>query len=155
MSPAKAISADERRRRDLAMIHIAKKKCGLSEDTYRELLYNIAGVNSAADLDSKGRERILKHLKACGFRSFHKSAKASGMHIPASPDKALMLSKIGAILSDLDKPWSYADGISKRAFKVDMVRWCNTEQLFKVMQMLIIYQKDQHRKHEEGSNVER
>jgi phage gp16-like protein len=140
MSPAK--SQTDTRRDDLAKIHIAKKNLGLSDDVYREMLFNIAGVESAKDLDEKGRKKILKHLSACGFRSYHKSAKASGMHLPAAHDKQLYLSKIGVILANIDKPWNYADGIAQRTYKVNFVRWLKPDQLYKVMQIFIIYQKN-------------
>lgn len=145
MTQAKSKRKTDSRRCDLAKIHIAKKQLGMCDDTYREMLYNLAGVLSAAQLDKKGRDKILKHLEHCGFRSYHKSAKKSGMDKPAPIERAAMLSKIGAILADIDKPWSYADGIAKRAYHVDKVRWLQPDQLIKVMQMLIYHQQKLHK----------
>lgn len=138
---SKQAKPPEGRRRDLAKIHIAKKQLGLDDQTYREMLHNVAGVESAADLDRRGRSKLLGHLRNIGFRSTHKSAKASGMHIPAAWDRAPMTSKIGAILAELKLPWGYADGIAKRMFKVDKMRWLERNQLHKLVAVLVYMQK--------------
>lgn len=53
---------------DLAKIHIAKQQLDMSDDTYRDMLWSIGRVRSAKDLDLPGREAVLSHLKACGFK---------------------------------------------------------------------------------------
>jgi len=144
-------ASTDTRRRDLAKIHIAKKQLGMDDETYRDMLLDVAGVKSAADLDDRGRSAVIKHLRKCGFtstskephgyRSTHKSAKASGMHKQSSPERAPLLSKIGAILADLDLSWPYADGIAKKMFGVDKARWLKPDQLHKVTAALIYHQK--------------
>ena len=47
---------------DLASIHIRKAELGLDDDAYRDLLWAIARVRSAADLDMTGRKTVLEHL---------------------------------------------------------------------------------------------
>lgn len=138
--PKRAKTSDARRR-DLAKIHIAKKQLGLNDETYREMLRNIDGVSSAADLDQRGRSKVLGHLRKLGFKSAHRSAKASGMHRPAATDRAPMIAKIGAILSELKLPWCYADGIAKRMFRIDKVRWLEPKQLHKLVAALVYMQK--------------
>lgn len=142
---------DHKRLRDLAKIHIAAKQLGMNEITYRDMLYEIAGVRSAGNLSEQGRVLVINHLKSLGFKptfkkktgykSYHKSARKSGMHIPSSEDRSPLLSKIGALLADLDLHWAYADGISKRMFGVDRVRWLYPDQLHKVAVALIYLQK--------------
>lgn len=139
------------RRKDLAKIHIAKKDLGLDDATYREMLFNITGFRSAADLDSKQRWAVIKHLRTKGYRSKHKSAKASGMNKTTAPDRAPLLSKIGAILFRLRLPWAYADGMAKRMFGVDKVRWLRPDQLHKVTAALIYHQKRTYSKRKEES----
>jgi phage gp16-like protein len=56
------------RRRELAMIHIAKDQLGMADEAYRAVLWTIARVDSAADLDWAGRKQLLDHLKKCGFK---------------------------------------------------------------------------------------
>jgi len=149
-----------RRRRDLAKIHIAKKQLGLDDESYREILYQVAGVRTSAMLDEAGRILVIKRFKELGFKpvrsnkndgyaSFHRTAAKSGMHVPATADRSPLLSKIGAILADLSLPWSYADGIAKRMFKVDRVRWLYPVQLHKVVSVLI-YSKKRKEKNEKA-----
>ncbi len=56
-------------------------------------------------------------------------------------EKQPMVDKIGAILAEQKKPWSYADGIAKKRFKVQVVEWLRVDDLEKVMQMLITYNR--------------
>jgi len=130
-------SVKNSRNNDLAKIHIAKKALGLDDDTYREMLINVAGTTSSAQLDKDGRDKILEHLKQRGYKFHHKSAKASGMHQPASPDRAPLLSLIEALLASLEKPWSYADSIAHHVFKIEKVRWLKPEQLKVIMSLLM------------------
>lgn len=56
------------RNNQLAMIHIAAQQIPLDEETYRDMLWTVARVRSAKDLDEAGREAVLKHLRACGWK---------------------------------------------------------------------------------------
>lgn len=147
------------RKRDLAKIHIAKKELGFDDETYRDILEQIAGVRSSALLDEEGRILVIKRFKELGFkptvkkergyRSFHKSALKSGMHMPTSADRAPLLSKIGAILADLKLSWAYADGTAKKMFGIERVRWLNPYQLSKVA-VALIYNQKRRKKNKKG-----
>jgi phage gp16-like protein len=65
MTPAQAADI---RRRELAQIHLAKKQLGMDDDAYRDLLFTVARVRSAADLDWTGRKRVLDHFVKCGYK---------------------------------------------------------------------------------------
>jgi len=56
------------RRTDLAKIHIAKKDLGMDDETYQAMLWTVARVHSAADLDEAGRQAVLSHLVARGAK---------------------------------------------------------------------------------------
>lgn len=58
----------DQRRRDLAMIHMAKHQLGMQKDAYRDILWSLARVRSSADLDQAGRSKVLDHMQACGFK---------------------------------------------------------------------------------------
>jgi len=141
MQQTRKTKTSDLRRRQLACIHIAKKELGLDDSTYREMLRSVAGVDSAADLDSQGRQKVISHLKPHGYRSVHKSARKSGMHRPVPNDRAPLLSKIGALLADLKLPWSYSDSMAYRMHGIHLVRWCDPHQLLKIVAALIYYQK--------------
>lgn len=71
---AKVTPKIPRRNGQLAMIHIAAQWLGMdpsdpsTDSTYRSMLWSIARVRSAKDLDVAGREAVLKHLKALGWQ---------------------------------------------------------------------------------------
>lgn len=46
----------------LAVIHIVKKELGLSEEDYRAVLKNVAGVSSAKELDAEGFRNLMNYL---------------------------------------------------------------------------------------------
>ncbi len=124
--------------REKAILHIAKGKLGLSEEAYRDLLASV-GCRSSVELDFSKYAQIMDRLRSAGFKHVHSSAKRSGMHREPSSDKKAMLSKIEAILADLQLSWAYADGIARQMFGVDLVRWCDFEQTRKVLQALTCY----------------
>jgi len=151
MIPARSRKATDSRSKGLAKIHIAKKQLCLTDEAYQDILFNIAGVRSSKYLDEKGIKDVLQYLRECGFRPAHKSAKASGMHLPSTPDREPYLSKIGSLLTDLGKPWNYADAITRHAFGIDRVRWLKPEQLRKVMIMLLKNQRNLEKKEGNGN----
>jgi len=128
-----------------ALVHVAKKRLGMSEEAYRDMLASF-GVESSKDLLQSQFQAVMDRFEAGGFVSdkapgVHKSAKASGMDKPVSAERRPMVSKIHAILADLELPWSYADGIARRMFGIDRLRFCDVDQTQKVMQALIKRQR--------------
>jgi len=51
----------------LALIHVAKKELGWDDAVYRHVLRDHGGVESAADLDEAGADRVINHCKAMGL----------------------------------------------------------------------------------------
>jgi protein-disulfide isomerase-like protein with CxxC motif len=49
-------------RNKLAVIHIVKKELGLSDDEYRDMLEQYAGVRSAKDLDENGFRKLMHYF---------------------------------------------------------------------------------------------
>jgi hypothetical protein len=54
--------------KQLAMLHVAKKQLGLDDETYRFILKDKGGVESAKDLDRFGYEEVLDAFKKLRFR---------------------------------------------------------------------------------------
>ena len=128
------LSADIRKR-ELAQIHVAKAQLGLDDDTYRAMLWTVARVKSAAELDWAGRKKVLDHLKAGGFKIKSKSRPA-----PAA-SKAVLVAKIRAQLIALgNKPDAYADGMARHMFHIQRFEWCWPSQLGKIIAALAIQQ---------------
>lgn len=102
------------RKNDLAAIHIRKGELGLGDDEYRDLLFSIARVRSAGDLDFAGRRQVLDH--------FAKIAQARGITLKPTPrrtgvprrsevegDRAELMAKINAQLLDLGLARNYLE----------------------------------------------
>ncbi|WP_029132698.1 regulatory protein GemA [Sedimenticola selenatireducens] len=53
----------------LGLVHVAKNQLHMSENAYRTLLRNTAGVGSAKELDSRGFEQVMGRFEALGFKS--------------------------------------------------------------------------------------
>lgn len=126
------------RRRDLAEIHIAKKALGMEDDAYRDMLWTVARVRSAADLDHAGRRAVLDHLRKCGFRPRPAPAtvRDHGKKPAVPADRQALVDKLEALLAAAGRPWKYAASMAKRMFHVDQLEWASAEQLRKLIAAL-------------------
>ncbi len=148
--------------KEKAILHIAKKQLGLKEEHYRTLLSGL-GVSSSKELNYQQYGRLLGILKWFGFTIKSKESEEFGETIKgAAPDfsfavkskeperKALnwtpplmkkqMIDVIVGMLAELDLPWTYADGMAKKMFGIESLRWCKGNQTYKILQALVIYQ---------------
>jgi hypothetical protein len=55
-------------RKKKALIHIAKENLHLDDDSYRQILKGVAGVESATQLTREGFEKVMKRFQEMGFR---------------------------------------------------------------------------------------
>jgi hypothetical protein len=53
----------------LALLHVAKKRLGFDDETYRAILHKLGGVESAKDLDADGFEAVMRYFNRCAFES--------------------------------------------------------------------------------------
>lgn len=121
---------------NLAKIHIAKAQLGLDDDTYRALLARIAGVRSAKDLGPRQVTQVLAEFERLGWKP---ESKQQGRATPKVPkNRKVVLKKVEALLASASRPWSYADATAKRMFEVERVEWLDYDQLYRLMQALII-----------------
>lgn len=127
------------RNNDLAQIHIAKKQLGMDDDAYRDMLFAVARVRSAKQLDHAGRAKVLDHLKRCGFRG----ADAARPKRPTpAPEVVAMCRKVRAQLIALGKlPDTYADGIAQRMYGVQFFEWLKPDQLHDLVAALQVQQR--------------
>lgn len=130
-------ASQDLRRRELAKIHLGAKALGLDDDAYRDMLWTIARVRSAKDLDAAGRARVLDHLRACGFKARRGRPHAGRPHNLTAEERGPQLGKVEALLAQAKRPWAYADGMAKRMFNVERVAWCNPEQLQRIIAALV------------------
>jgi len=119
----------------IALIHVAKAQTGMTEDEYRDMLQQF-GADSSKKLDPVVFADVMKHFEKLGFKSKnHKKYKNT-----AKQNRPL-ISKIHAILNDLDLPEKYANSMAKRMFGLQTYKWCSPSQLHKLVAALSYYQK--------------
>jgi hypothetical protein len=55
-------------RKKKALVHIAKEDLHLDEESYRQILKGVAGVESSAQLTKEGFEKVMRRFQEMGFR---------------------------------------------------------------------------------------
>lgn len=126
------------RQSDLAKIHLAIKELGWDDDIYRAVLWTIARVRSAKDLDWHGRQKVLAHLKAKGWKP--RPAKAAGARQLAADARSR---KIRALWLTLHQDGIVRDGSEKalasyvkRMTGVEALQWLDGAQANRVIEAL-------------------
>ncbi|MGC0153300.1 gp16 family protein [Chromobacterium vaccinii] len=107
----------------LALIHIAKKELAMEEDAYRAMLLSVGGVASSKDLSPEGIERVLTHMKRCGW------LPKGGKRPRVGQSREALVGKIEALLAEAGRPWSYADAMAQRMYGVELAGWLAPMQL--------------------------
>lgn len=125
------------RQANLAKIHIAKKDLGMDDDTYRALLARVAGVASAKDLNPRQVSAVLAEFQRLGWQPTSNPCAGRVRPQPARSRQAVM-GKVEALLAEAGRPWSYADAMAERMFRIERVEWLDDSQLHRLMQALII-----------------
>lgn len=126
---------DPARNRELAIIHLGKKELGMERDTYEAMLWAVARVRSAADLDHAGREAVIDHLVACGFKKRGGAKRHEWSWVDrAALDKQPMLRKIIVLARGRGKP--YVDAMAEKMFHVERLEFANEEHLRKIIAAL-------------------
>lgn len=104
------------RNAELAAIHIAKKDANMADDSYRDMLWAIGRVRSAADLDFVGRRRVLDHLRKLAGDEWD-----FGKTMPDEKQKKLW--KIRRLCIELKirrgNQVVYAEGVAKRMLGIE------------------------------------
>lgn len=128
---------ENRRRQQLAAIHIGRDQLGLDEETYRDMIEQVSATvgvahRSAADLDEPQRDAVIAAMRAKGAaQPAAKSGSKAGTY-PGKPANFAgmpeMITKIEAQLADMKLPWSYADAICRRQFGIQRIGWCRKEE---------------------------
>lgn len=124
-------------KRQKALLHVAKAKTGMREDEYRALLAGF-GVASSSQLPRGKFDDVIKAFINLGFMPRPRKK------IAAAQDKIdarrRLRAKLTAIVAELNLTMSYVDAIAKKRFGVDAAFWCDAAQLYKLVQMMSVYQ---------------
>lgn len=124
------------RKAQLAQIHIAKAQLGLDDDTYRAMLWAVARVHSAADLDLTGRMRVLEHLRASGFRPKPPKAKAPVVDDHQTRKILVLWSQLEGAGALRDSSQAALNAFCRRVTKVDNIEWIGMRDASKLIEAL-------------------
>lgn len=147
---------DPLRAHELRLIHAAARQMGWDEGTYRAILERVTGQDSAKDLTERQRKKVLDEFARLGWRSpRHRNPRPAASPAGASDGLPLtgpgwgkdrLIAKIGALLTEAGRGWAYADGCARKMFKADSIRFCNPDQLQKIVAALTYDQRRRARK---------
>lgn len=126
------------RNAELAQIHIARAQLGIDEDTYRAILWTVARVKSAKELDWTGRKALLEHFRSKGWKPAPpKTAKAAK---PVSGGQEGMVRALWSELHAADKVRDPSDAalgswLARNKWP-QRVEWLNSWQLERAIEAL-------------------
>lgn len=131
--------ASDIRNRELAQIHIAKQQLGLDDDTYRNLLWTVARVGSAAELDWAGRKTVLDHFKSRGWTK-RPARKATQSRSLAEDPQSKMIRALWLSLHEKgivrDPSERALSAYIKRITRRDALQWLNIKEAAHVIETL-------------------
>ncbi|EHN5363336.1 regulatory protein GemA [Salmonella enterica] len=118
----------------IRIIHTGKSCLGWDDDTYRDVLFRQTGKRSVRDCTVPELEKTVLYMRTQGF-----APSSRGRRPRVATGRKAILSKIEALLAEAGRPWGYLDGIVERMLgEKKPVEWLDDEQIYKVMQMLIV-----------------
>jgi phage gp16-like protein len=125
-------------RSKISLLHVAKSRLGLDDESYRDILRNVAGVSSSRELDDAGFDAVMFHFQRMGFTSDFGRRNLGNRLGMAS---AGQVAKIRGLWSD----YTSGEGTEaqlghwlRRQFKVDAVRFLDAGQAHKAIGALSV-----------------
>jgi phage gp16-like protein len=135
IAPAKA-----HRRGLIAKVHIARTQLGLSDDDYRAVLIDETGHDSAAMLDERQLDAVVKRFEARGFTAKAKAGATPRRGRPADHPSArkaralwISLHQLGAIENPAE---AALEAFARRQLGVDKLQWADQGQCYKLVEAL-------------------
>ena len=146
MATAKKITGKQ-----IKLLQVARRQLGWSQADYDAAVKERFGVASGKDLTQGQFKELLRHLEKCGFRYQGPGRVKKAPPIDRQPErKQAVLGAVAGALQRLGKEWRYADAIARKMFGIDMLAWCDEEQIRKVLAAL-----EYKRRKDEGRPVKR
>ena len=109
-----------------AKLHVAKKRLGLDDEVYREVLRRVTGKSSSADLDSTELGPVLDEFQRMGFRegaSFTSKLEDFGDWWPQARFIRALWAEVSGLGLLRDSSERALQQFVKRVGKVDRLNW--------------------------------
>jgi len=113
----------EKRRKLLAIVHIAKKQLGLSDDEYEAALNGVAGstgggwIASAAALIDDELIDLIQHFESMGFKSTSRRRPSKRRMADALRDRIILISE------QIPDGRARLNGLTRKRAGVEMIEW--------------------------------
>lgn len=131
--PARNASGMNSQRRKL--LAVARKRLGMVEDDWRELLREYGGVCHSRDLDDEGFDRVTLRLRQLGFTSDYWQAGYGERRDMASPHQLHKIRELWR--GTVDRPTdAHLHAWLEKMFKVSALRFLTAEKARKVITAL-------------------
>lgn len=137
MKPNRTHKPEGQRNKLLAKVHILIKDLGMDDETYRAMLENSFGVNSAGKLNMVVLRQLVMSLGRSANQQKRRKSYPGRPHNVETTERGPQLAKIEALLTEAGREWAYADTLAQRICKVEMVAWVETGELYKIISALV------------------
>lgn len=135
----------DRRRRELAQIHIAVAELRMDDDSYRQLLHQVGKVDSSADLDASGRSKLLHRLRQLGWKPKTRSKPRQKQKVTARQPQDRKIRALWLDLADRgvvrDRSEVALARYVKRQTGIERLEWLDDRQASKVIEALKLWVK--------------
>lgn len=120
-------------KKHLSLIHVARNQLGLTEEDYRAVLLNVAGVSSSRDLTDSAFEAIMEHFQRLGFKSTWKRATFGERDGMATPRQVSMIRALWADYTSGEGTDKSLGKWLENKFKVSSLRFVDADLAKKVI----------------------
>lgn len=117
----------------IAVIQVARQQLGLSEDDYRSILWNHAGVASSKDLDDNGFEAVMFRLSELGFRSTWNQANLGYRAGMATPRQIAFIRRLWSEYTNGEGTDAALGKWLESKFKVSSIRFIPADRAQKII----------------------
>lgn len=134
--PATFDRSTQRRRSIYAKAQIAKKQLGLSEDLYRQIVFDQCGCDSLKDASDTDLAKLMDHLERRGFKPLPKAgAPKSARHPVALKARALWISlhHLGVVKNPSEQA---LEAFAKRQLGCEKLVWARQSHGHKLIEAL-------------------
>lgn len=107
------------RKKLITTVHVGKNALAMDDESYRALLQLTTGKTSCSKMNVKQLNAVIDALGQRGFKVVSSPKTKGKPHNFDSRAMPLMITKIEALLADMNLPWAYADGIAKQMFGIE------------------------------------
>ncbi|MBK5920753.1 hypothetical protein CCR80_06855 [Rhodothalassium salexigens] len=122
----------------MQVIHVAKRRLGLNDDQYRDILKRFGGVESARDLDHVGFDQVMAYFRHLGFTSDGRKRYYGGVRVGmASPEQVKLIRALWSEYTGVNGDEKGLDRWIKGTFEVESLRFVDKTTAHKVVGALM------------------